>query len=111
MGRITAAAKAKKPGDWLIVAGGWDERQFSEKRRPKQAELEAAAQGHPAYVQLGDGWVPVHQAGLDALKIKGVADLPAGAQFANGEVSGAQNTIVALFDKLPTPTYEQKVEG
>ena len=111
MARIAAAAKAKKPGEWLIVAGGWDERQFAEKRRPKQAELEAAAGGHPAYVQLGYGWVLFNQAGLDALKIRGVADLPPNAQFENGEVSGPQNTIVALFDKLPTPTYVQKVEG
>jgi predicted amidohydrolase YtcJ len=111
MGRLTAAAKAKRPGEWLIVAGGWDERQFAERRRPRQAELEAAAQGHPAYVQLGYGWVLLNAAGLDALKIKSAADLPAGAQFANGEVSGGQNAIVALFDKLPTPTYEQKVAG
>ena len=44
------------PGSWLIVAGGWNELQFAEKRRPTQAELEAAAPDNPVYVQLGYGW-------------------------------------------------------
>ncbi len=34
-----------EPGAWLIVAGGWNELQFAEQRRPTQAELEAAAPG------------------------------------------------------------------
>ena len=43
---------AAKPGQWLIVAGGWTEQQFAEKRRPTQAEIAAAAPDHPVYVQL-----------------------------------------------------------
>jgi predicted amidohydrolase YtcJ len=35
MGRIAAAARAAKPGQWIIVAGGWTEQQFAEKRRPR----------------------------------------------------------------------------
>ncbi len=35
--------KRMPPGAWLIVAGGWNELQFAERRRPTQAELEAAA--------------------------------------------------------------------
>jgi predicted amidohydrolase YtcJ len=42
MARITAAAKTAKPGQWIIVAGGWTEQQFAERRRPTQAELVAA---------------------------------------------------------------------
>jgi hypothetical protein len=45
--RIRAAAKTAKPGAWLIVAGGWTEEQFAEKRRPTQAELIAAAPDNP----------------------------------------------------------------
>src|ERR1700742_530793 len=47
----TAAARAPK-GSWLIVAGGWIEGQFAEKRRPTQAEIAAAAPEHRVYLQL-----------------------------------------------------------
>src|SRR5262249_29939850 len=43
MERIKAAAARAKPSQWIIVAGGWTEQQFKEKRRPTQAELLAAA--------------------------------------------------------------------
>ena len=35
LGRVREAAKRSRPGGWLIVAGGWTEQQFREKRRPK----------------------------------------------------------------------------
>src|SRR5690349_24548341 len=57
LGRISAAAARRPTGSWLIVAGGWNELQFAERRRPTQAELEAAAPNNPVYVQLGYGWV------------------------------------------------------
>jgi len=41
LARVRAAAQAR-PGAWLIVAGGWAEKQFREGRRPTQAELQAA---------------------------------------------------------------------
>ena len=34
LGRISAAAARRPPGSWLIVAGGWNELQFAERRRP-----------------------------------------------------------------------------
>ena len=37
MSRIHEASLAKKPGSWLIVAGGWHAEQFKEKRRPTQS--------------------------------------------------------------------------
>ena len=43
LGRIRKAAQTMPRGSWLIVAGGWNEQQFAEKRRPTQGELEAAA--------------------------------------------------------------------
>ena len=117
LARMHAAAQ-KRPGAWLIVAGGWTERQFRENRRPTQAELEAAAGDNPAYVQLGYGWALMNKAALKALKISDDRDLPAGGKFERdasgaptGAVSGPQSAIVALFDKLPTPNYQQRVEG
>jgi predicted amidohydrolase YtcJ len=102
IGRIRTAAAAMPRGSWLIVAGGWTERQFSENRRPTQAELQAAAPDNPVYVQLGYTWAVLTPPALDALKITSAKD---------GIVTGPQATIIALFDRLPKPTFAQQVAG
>jgi hypothetical protein len=120
--RIHAASGTMKPGAWLIVAGGWNVQQFREKRRPNQAELVAAAPNNPVYVQLGYGWVMMTPAGLSTLHISTDADLPQGAGLQakldrdasgnpTGGITGNNNAIVALFDKLPKPNFDQQVEG
>src|ERR1700723_47851 len=48
MERLRSAAAHASPGAWLIVAGGWTARQFTESRRPTQAEIDAVAGGGPA---------------------------------------------------------------
>jgi predicted amidohydrolase YtcJ len=118
LGRITEASRTLKPGAWLIVAGGWNVQQFKEKRRPTQAELMAAAPDNPVYVQLGYGWAMLTPAAHKALHLGSESDLPPGGRFerdANGTltgaVTGAQNAIVALFDRLPRPTFDEQVEG
>jgi hypothetical protein len=50
MGRIAAAARAARPGQRIIVAGGWTEHQFAEKRRPTRAGKTAAAPDQPVCV-------------------------------------------------------------
>jgi predicted amidohydrolase YtcJ len=118
LARIGAAAKRRGPGAWLIVAGGWNEAQFAERRRPTQAEIETAAPANPVYVQLGYGWAVMSHAGFKALGIDGEGDLPAGARLERdsagrptGAISGGSGAIVALFDRLPKPTFEQQIEG
>jgi predicted amidohydrolase YtcJ len=118
VGRIHEASQTMKPGAWLIVAGGWNVQQFREKRRPTQAELLAAAPNNPVYVQLGYGWVMMTPAALQALNISTDADLPAGGKLdrdtaakPTGGITGGNNAIVALFDKLPKPNFEEQVEG
>jgi len=118
LGRIRKAAQTKPRGSWLIVAGGWNEQQFAEKRRPTQVELEAAAPDNPVYVQLGYGWAVLTDDGLRALKIAADADIPNGGRLERdasgkptGAVTGPQAAIIALFDRLPRPTYAQQVEG
>ena len=108
-----------KPGAWLIVAGGWNEQQFAEKRRPTQAELEAAAPDNPVYVQLGYGWVAMTEEGFAALGIKSRRRPAARARAwsrtpaasRSGRLPAATRRIVALFDRLPKPTYAEQVEG
>ena len=102
LARVTEASRMMKPGAWLIVAGGWNVQQFKENRRPTQAELVEAAPNNPVYIQLGYGWAMLTPLAIKALNVTTAAD---------GSVSGGQNTIIALFDKLPKPTFDQQVDG
>jgi predicted amidohydrolase YtcJ len=118
LGRIHQAAQTMKPGAWLIVAGGWNVQQFKEDRRPTQAELMVAAPDNPVYVQLGYGWAMLTPKALETLHIASDSDLPPGGKLErdsrgnlSGGISGGQNAIIALFDRLPTPTFEEQVDG
>ena len=118
LGRIREAARTAKPGDWLIVAGGWTPEQFREKRRPTQSELAAVAGEHPAYVQLFYAWALMTPAAFKALNIATDADVgPRGKldEDADGRktggISGDTATITALFSRLPSPSFEQRVVG
>ncbi len=120
MRRLHAASLEKKPGSWLIVAGGWHAEQFQEKRRPTQADLVAAAPNNPVYIQLGYDWEVMTPAGFKAIGIEREADLPRPGKFerdANGNPTGAIvngggfDVAIALFDKLPHPTFDEQVAG
>jgi predicted amidohydrolase YtcJ len=115
LGRIRDGAKRAGPGGWLIVAGGWTDQQFKEKRRPTQAELAAAAPGHPVYVQWFYAWAMLTEPALEAMKIKSDADLPAGLklEMADGKPTGAivGPAIAALFSRLPAPNFAEQVDG
>ncbi len=120
LNRIHEASVAKKPGSWLIVAGGWHPEQFKEKRRPTQADLVAAAPNNPVYVQLNYEWEVMTPAGFQAMGINSDADLPRPGKLerdASGKPTGAIengggfDVAIALFDKLPHPTFDEQVEG
>ncbi len=120
MRRIHEAALTKPPRSWLIVAGGWVPEQFKEKRRPTQADLLAAAPHNPVYIQLGYDWEVMTPAGFKAMGIQSESDLPRPGKFemdANGnptgviEDGGGFDVAIALFDKLPHPTFDEQVEG
>jgi len=78
MERIREKAKVAKPGEWIIVAGGWTPPQFAEKRRPTQAELTAAAPDNPVYVQLFYSAALLTPKGLAVLNIAKDEDIPGG---------------------------------
>ncbi len=118
MARIKAAAQRAKPGQWIIVAGGWTEQQFQEKRRPTQAELIAAAPDNPVYIQLFYSAALLTPAGFKALNLNSDADVPPRGKIERdaggnptGWIAGDNPTISGLFDKLPLPTFEESVEG
>jgi hypothetical protein len=69
-------------------------------------------------VQLGYGWVMMTPAALRTLGIAADSDVPAGARLdrdaagkPTGGITGNNNAIVALFDRLPRPDFDQQVEG
>ena len=120
LGRIHEASLTMKPGSWLIVAGGWSAEQFKEKRRPTQADLVAAAPNNPVYVQLNYDWEVMTPAGFKVMGINSEGDLPRPGRFerdANGNPTGAIedgggfDVAIALFDKLPHPTFDEQVAG
>ena len=118
LGRIRAAAKAAPRGSWLVVAGGWTDRQFHEDRRPTQAEIAAAASDHHVYIQLLYSRVLLDPGGADALGIAGNSEWAARLTVERdrdgkptGWLSGDNRAISDLYDLLPRPTFAQKLEG
>ena len=118
LARIRAAAKTVPKGSWLVVAGGWTDRQFSEDRRPTQAEIAAAAPDHHVYIQQLYARVLLDPGGADALGIAGNPELAARVTVERdkdgrptGWLSGDNRTISDLYNLLPRPTFEQKLEG
>jgi predicted amidohydrolase YtcJ len=120
MNRVHEASLAKKQGSWLIVAGGWQPEQFKEKRRPTQADLVAAAPNNPVYVQHDYDWEVMTPAGFAAMGISSEADVPRPGRLerdSSGKPTGAIEDVagfdvaIALFEKLPHPTFDEQVEG
>jgi predicted amidohydrolase YtcJ len=116
MDRLRQAAKAR-PASWIIVAGGWSELQFAEKRRPTLTEVMSAVPDNPAYIQLFYSALLMTPKAQQALGIS-ADQLPAGItaeRAASGEATGWFNgsivSISALFDRLPRPNVEDNVAG
>src|SRR5260221_4954928 len=116
--RVRAAAKKAPRGSWLVVAGGWTERQFREDRPPTQAEIAAAAPDHHVYIQLLYAKVLLDPGGAAALGIAGNSEWAARLAVERdsegkptGWLAGDNRAISDLFTLLPRPTYAQKLEG
>ena len=116
--RIRAAAKAAPRGSWLVVAGGWTDRQFREDRPPTQAELAAAAPDHHVYIQLLYIKVLLDAGGAAALGIARNSEWAARLTVERdkdgkptGWLSGDNRAISDLYNLLPRPTLAQKLEG
>ena len=116
--RIRVAARSRPKGSWLVVAGGWTDRQFTENRRPTQAEITAVAPDHHVYIQELYSRVLLDPGGADALGLAGVPELAARVTVERnkdghptGWLSADNRTISDLYDLLPRPTFAQQIAG
>jgi predicted amidohydrolase YtcJ len=116
--KIRQASKTQKPGSWIVVAGGWTEEQFAEKRRPTAREVTEAAPDNPVYIQHLYDWLLLTPKAMEALNIRDDADVTPGGKLERdgdnkptGVVTGNGNTLGRIFDKLPKPTMAQQVDG
>src|SRR5580698_2810033 len=92
LARIHQAARSQEPGSWIVVAGGWTEEQFAEKRRPTAAEVAAAAPDNPVYIQRLYDWLLLTPKAMEALNIHEDADVTPGGRLErdrNGQPTGA----------------------
>jgi predicted amidohydrolase YtcJ len=118
LARIHQAARSQEPGSWIVVAGGWTEEQFAEKRRPTAAEVMEAAPDNPVYIQHLYDWLLLTPKAMEALNIRVDEDVTPGGKLERdndnhmtGVVTGNGNTLGRIFDRLPKPTLDQQIDG
>jgi predicted amidohydrolase YtcJ len=116
--KIRDAAKTQAPGSWIVVAGGWTEEQFAEKRRPTPQEVAEAAPDNPVYIQHLYDWLLLTPKAMVELNIRGDADvIPSSKVELDGDgkptgiIVAGGSALGRIFDKLPKPTLAQQVEG
>ena len=116
--KIRQAGKTQKPGSWIVVAGGWTEEQFEEKRRPTAREVTEAAPDNPVYIQHLYDWLLLTPKAIEALNIREDSDVTPGGKLERdgdnrptGVLIGNGNTLGKIFDRLPKPTLDQQVDG
>src|SRR5437773_8909841 len=113
--KIRQAAKSQKPGSWIVVAGGWTEEQFAEKRRPTPAEVAAVAPDNPVYIQHLYDWLLLSPKATEALTIRDDNDVAPGGKLARdgdnkptGRLAAGGNALGKRFHQLPKPPREQQ---
>ena len=112
--RIRASAEKAAPGQWLS-GGGWDHTLWPGAKLPDRADIDAAAEGHPAIFTRVDGHIAVaDSAALAAAAITRDTKDPQGGKIdrdANGEPTGILRETAQGLVKVPPPSPEQRRKG
>src|SRR5580693_935814 len=116
--KMRSVARTQKPGSWIVVAGGWTEEQFAEKRRPSPQEVAEAAPDNPVFIQHLYDWLLLSPKAMEALNIRSDADVTPGGSLEldhdgkpTGVIVAGGNALGKIFDRLPKPTMQQQVDG
>jgi predicted amidohydrolase YtcJ len=100
---LAAKAASLKPGDWIMVQGGWAPRQFADAPGGfTLGELDDVAPKNPLFVQ--EGYNLVYANSL-ALKAVGLNPADGARRSATGLVSF--QPPMALYDAMPAPSPAQ----
>jgi predicted amidohydrolase YtcJ len=114
---IRQKARASKPGEWVLVLGGWAEEQFAdEKRGFSKAELDAVAPDNPVALQLIYFRIYTNSAGLKALGIDAATPDMAGGKIdkQDGQPTGVLNgagAVSSTLAKLGEVPREKMIEN
>ena len=104
---LAAKAASLKPGDWIMVQGGWTQKQFADAPGGfTLEELDGAAPRNPLFVQEGYGAVYANSLALKAV----------GLNPADGARRSAQGLVsfqppYALYDAMPRVTPAQREQN
>lgn len=112
--RIRAAAAKAAPGQWLS-GGGWDHTLWASGKLPDRADIDAAAEGHPAIFVRVDGHIAVaDSAALQAAGIGRETKAPQGGKIdrdAQGEATGILRETAQGLVAVPPPSPELRRKG
>ena len=112
---LAAKAASLKPGDWIMVQGGWTPRQFADAL-PRQfadapggftlEELDDAAPKNPLFVQ--EGYSVVY---ANSLALKAVGLNPADGARRNAQGLVSFQPPMALYDAMPRTSAAQREQN
>ena len=110
--------RESKPGEWVVVLGGWSEEQFSDEARGfTRKELDEIAPDNPLALQLFYFRVYANSPALKAMGIEASTPDPANIKIdkdAQGQLTGALNggaSVGLLRSKLGEVAREKAVEN
>ena len=110
--------RKSKPGEWVVVLGGWSEEQFTDEARGfTRKELDEIAPDNPLALQLFYFRVYANSLALKAMGIEASTPDPANIKIdkdAQGQLTGALNggaSIGLLRSKLGEVAREKAVEN
>ena len=115
---IREKVRESKPGEWVVVLGGWSEEQFTDEPRGfTRQELDELAPNNPVALQLFYFRVYANSAALKAMGIDANTPDPANIKIekdAQGQLTGALNggpSIGLLRSKLGEVARDEAVEN